>query len=300
MEHIEQAGVHSGDSACSLPPFSLSAEIQDELRRQTNMMAKGLNVVGLMNVQFAIQGTGNDAVVYVLEVNPRASRTVPFVSKATSVPLAKVAARCMAGRSLADQGITKEIVPPYFSVKEAVFPFIKFPGVDTLLGPEMKSTGEVMGVGRTFAEAFVKSQLAAGERLPSGGKAFLSVKASDKAKVVDVARELHGLGFVLVATRGTAAVIAAAGLPVSSVNKVTEGRPHIVDLIKNGEIAMVLNTVDEKRSAITDSRSIRTSALAGKVSIFTTVEGARAACTGMHHAGLETYALQALHSELQS
>jgi carbamoyl-phosphate synthase large subunit len=300
MEHIEQAGVHSGDSACSLPPFSLSAEIQDELRRQTNMMAKGLNVVGLMNVQFAIQGTGNDAVVYVLEVNPRASRTVPFVSKATSVPLAKVAARCMAGRSLPDQGITKEIVPPYFSVKEAVFPFIKFPGVDTLLGPEMKSTGEVMGVGRTFAEAFVKSQLAAGERLPSGGKAFLSVKASDKAKVVDVARELHGLGFVLVATRGTAAVIAAAGLPVSSVNKVTEGRPHIVDLIKNGEIAMVLNTVDEKRSAITDSRSIRTSALAGKVSIFTTVEGARAACTGMHHAGLETYALQALHSELQS
>jgi carbamoyl-phosphate synthase large subunit len=300
MEHIEQAGVHSGDSACSLPPFSLSKEIQDEIRRQTEMMAKGLNVVGLMNVQFAIQGRGADAVVYVLEVNPRASRTVPFVSKATSRPLAKVAARCMAGRSLAEQGVTAEIVPPYFSVKEAVFPFIKFPGVDTLLGPEMKSTGEVMGVGRTFGEAFVKSQLAAGERLPTSGKAFLSVKPSDKAKVIDVAKELHELGFTLLATRGTAAQIEAAGLPVTIVNKVTEGRPHIVDLIKNGEVAMVLNTVDEKRSAISDSRSIRTSALASKVSIYTTVEGARAACTGMRHAGLETYALQDLHAELTS
>ncbi len=298
MEHIEQAGVHSGDSACSLPPFSLSAEIQDELRRQTDMMAKGLNVVGLMNVQFAIQGTGKDAVVYVLEVNPRASRTVPFVSKATSVPLAKVAARCMAGQSLASQGITKEVVPPYFSVKEAVFPFIKFPGVDTLLGPEMKSTGEVMGVGRTFGEAFVKSQLASGEKLPTGGKAFLSVKPADKAKVVDVARELYDMGFVILATRGTAAVIEAAGIPVTVANKVTEGRPHIVDLIKNGDISMVLNTVDEKRTAINDSRSIRTSALAGKVTIYTTVEGAKAACTGMRYAGLETYALQALHAEL--
>jgi carbamoyl-phosphate synthase large subunit len=300
MEHIEQAGVHSGDSACSLPPFSLSKEIQDELRRQTEMMAKGLNVIGLMNVQFAIQGTGKDAVVFVLEVNPRASRTVPFVSKATGVPLAKVAARCMAGRSLADQGVTKEIVPPYFSVKEAVFPFIKFPGVDTLLGPEMKSTGEVMGVGRTFAEAFVKSQIASGERMPKGGKAFLSVKPADKVKVVEVARELHAMGFILLATRGTAAAIEAEGIPVGIANKVTEGRPHIVDLIKNGEISLVLNTVDEKRTAIQDSRSIRTSALAGKVTIYTTVEGARAACAGMRHAGLETYALQALHAELNT
>jgi carbamoyl-phosphate synthase large subunit len=283
-----------------LPPFSLSKEIQDELRRQTEMMAKGLNVIGLMNVQFAIQGTGKDAVVFVLEVNPRASRTVPFVSKATGVPLAKVAARCMAGRSLADQGVTKEIVPPYFSVKEAVFPFIKFPGVDTLLGPEMKSTGEVMGVGRTFAEAFVKSQIASGERMPKGGKAFLSVKAADKGKVVEVARELHAMGFTLLATRGTAAAIEAAGIPVGIANKVTEGRPHIVDLIKNGEISLVLNTVDEKRTAIQDSRSIRTSALAGKVTIYTTVEGARAACAGMRHAGLETYALQALHAELNT
>ena len=298
MEHIEQAGVHSGDSACSLPPFSLPASIQDELRRQTAMMAKGLDVVGIMNVQFAIQGSGDDAVVYVLEVNPRASRTVPFVSKATGVPLAKVAARCMAGRTLAEQGVTGEVVPPYYSVKEAVFPFIKFPGVDTLLGPEMKSTGEVMGVGRTFGEAFVKSQLASGERLPSGGKAFLSVKPADKVKVVEVARELHAIGFTLLATRGTASTLAAAGLPVTQVNKVTEGRPHVVDLIKNGEISFILNTVDEKRTAIVDSRSIRTSALAGKVSIYTTVEGARAACTGIRHAGLETYALQSLHAEL--
>ncbi len=298
MEHIEQAGVHSGDSACSLPPFTLSTRIQDELRRQTEMMAKGLNVIGLMNVQFAIQGRGDDAVVYVLEVNPRASRTVPFVSKATSIPLAKVAARCMAGRSLADQGITKEVIPPYYSVKEAVFPFNKFPGVDTILGPEMKSTGEVMGVGRTFGEAFVKSQLAGGTRLPRSGKVFISVKPADKPKAVEVARELHALGFTLVATRGTASAIEAAGLPVSAVNKVTEGRPHVVDMIKNNEIALVVNTVDEKRTAISDSRSIRTSALAQKVTIFTTVEGARAACAGMRHAGLETYSLQALHREL--
>ncbi|MCK9379548.1 MAG: carbamoyl-phosphate synthase large subunit [Sulfuritalea sp.] len=302
MEHIEQAGVHSGDSACSLPPFSLSLEIQDELRRQTEMMARGLNVVGLMNVQFAIQknaqGSGED-VVYVLEVNPRASRTVPFVSKATSLPLAKIAARCMAGRSLADQGMTREIIPPYFSVKEAVFPFIKFPGVDTILGPEMKSTGEVMGVGRTFGEAFVKSQLAAGTRLPTSGKVFVSVKPADRAKAVDVARELHELGFALVATRGTAGAIEAAGIPVGIVNKVAEGRPHIVDMIKNGEIVLIINTVEEKRTAIADSRSIRTSALGAKVTLFTTVEGARAACAGMRHAGLETYSLQALHTELK-
>lgn len=298
MEHIEQAGVHSGDSACSLPPFSLSREIQDELRRQTAMMAHGLNVIGLMNVQFAIQGQGGAAVVYVLEVNPRASRTVPFVSKATSLPLAKIAARCMAGRSLAEQGVTREIIPPYYSVKEAVFPFIKFPGVDTILGPEMKSTGEVMGVGGSFGEAFVKSQLAAGTKLPLAGKVFISVKPADKPKAVDVATQLHALGFTLVATRGTAAAIAAANLPVSIVNKVTEGRPHIVDMIKNGEISLIVNTVEEKRTAIADSRSIRTSALGAKVTLFTTVEGARAACAGMRHAGPETYSLQELHTRL--
>ena len=298
MEHIEQAGVHSGDSACSLPPFSLSPRIQDELRRQTEMMARGLNVVGLMNVQFAIQGSGDDAVVYVLEVNPRASRTVPFVSKATGLPLAKIAARCMAGRTLADQGVVGEVIPPYYSVKEAVFPFNKFPGVDTILGPEMKSTGEVMGVGRSFGEAFVKSQLASGTRLPKAGKVFISVKPSDKTKAVEVARELHELGFTLVATRGTAASIAAAGIPVTAVNKVMEGRPHIVDMIKNDEISLIVNTVEEKRTAIADSRSIRTSALAAKVTLYTTIEGARAACTGMRHAGLETYSLQQLHAEL--
>jgi carbamoyl-phosphate synthase large subunit len=291
--------VHSGDSACSLPPHTLSSQIQDELRRQTEMMAKGLNVCGLMNVQFAIQGQGKDAVVYVLEVNPRASRTVPFVSKATSLPLAKIAARCMAGRSLADQGVTREVIPPYFSVKEAVFPFIKFPGVDTILGPEMKSTGEVMGVGRTFGEAFVKSQIASGTKLPKSGKAFISVKPADRPKSVVVARQLHELGFTLLATRGTSVGIAEAGIPVTIVNKVNEGRPHVVDMIKNNEIAFIVNTVEEKRSAIVDSRSIRTSALAQRVTLFTTVEGGLAACQGMRHAGLETYALQALHTELQ-
>src|SRR5512139_3979528 len=246
MEHIEQAGVHSGDSACSLPPYSLSPKLQDELRRQTVAMANELNVVGLMNVQFAIQGE----TVYVLEVNPRASRTVPFVSKATGIPLAKIAARCMAGQTLASQGVTKEVIPPYYSVKEAVFPFIKFPGVDTILGPEMKSTGEVMGVGVSFAEAFVKSQLAASVKLPTSGKVFLSVKDSDKPKAIEIARHLHEAGFKLVATRGTAHAIEAAGLPVHPVNKVTEGRPHIVDMIKNNEISLIINTVEEKRLAI--------------------------------------------------
>ena len=295
MQHIEQAGVHSGDSACSLPPYTLSREIQDELRDQTEKMAKALNVCGLMNVQFAIQ----DGTVYVLEVNPRASRTVPFVSKATGLQLAKVAARCMAGRTLAEQGVTREIVPPYFSVKEAVFPFVKFPGVDTILGPEMKSTGEVMGVGRTFAEAFVKSQLAGGTRLPRSGKVFISVKDQDRTKAVDVARELSELGFALLATRGTGAAIEAAGLKVAVVNKVAEGRPHIVDMIKNNEVVLIINTVEEKRQAILDSRSIRTSALAQRVTLFTTIEGARAACAGMRHLEeLETYALQTLHAEL--
>ncbi|MDT3736125.1 MAG: carbamoyl-phosphate synthase large subunit [Denitratisoma sp.] len=295
MQHIEQAGVHSGDSACSLPPYTLTKEVQDVLRDQTEKMARALNVVGLMNVQFAIQ----DGTVYVLEVNPRASRTVPFVSKATGLPLAKVAARCMAGRSLAEQGVNREIVPPYYSVKEAVFPFNKFPGVDTILGPEMKSTGEVMGVGRSFAEAFVKSQLAGGTRLPKSGKVFVSVKEQDRAKAVEVAKDLAELGFTLLATRGTGAAIEATGLKVQIVNKVAEGRPHIVDMIKNNEVALIINTVEEKRQAIADSRSIRTSALAQRVTVFTTIEGARAACAGMHHlAELETYALQSLHAEL--
>jgi carbamoyl-phosphate synthase large subunit len=305
MEHIEQAGVHSGDSACSLPPFSLSRALQDELRRQTVAMAHGLNVVGLMNVQFAIQfpehENGGKGVVYVLEVNPRASRTVPYVSKATGRPLAKIAARCMVGQTLAQQGITGEIVPPYFSVKEAVFPFIKFPGVDTILGPEMKSTGEVMGVGETFAEAFLKSQLAAGVRLPDSGNVFVSVKNPDKPRVLDVARTLAGLGFDLVATRGTAAALAAAGLRVTPVNKVAEGRPHIVDMIVNGEIALVLNTVEEKRSAILDSYVIRRAALNAQVPTYTTIAGARAAATGMQGLReLVPYSTQALHRRLKS
>lgn len=295
MEHIEQAGVHSGDSACSLPPYSLSQEIQDELRRQTKLMARALNVCGLMNVQFAIQ---ND-IVYVLEVNPRASRTVPFVSKATGLQLAKIAARCMVGRSLKSQGVSREVIPSYFSVKEAVFPFVKFPGVDTILGPEMKSTGEVMGVGRTFAEAFVKSQLAAGVKLPESGRVFISVKDTDKAKAIDIARDLVGAGFTIVATRGTASAIGAAGIPVQPVNKVTEGRPHIVDMIKNNEIALIINTVDEKRQAINDSRSIRTSGLAQRVTIYTTIWGAEAAAEGITSGGdLVIYPIQALHQEL--
>jgi carbamoyl-phosphate synthase large subunit len=303
MEHIEQAGVHSGDSACSLPPYSLAQSTIDELKRQTSLMAKALNVVGLMNVQFAIQQQEVDGklqdTVYVLEVNPRASRTVPFVSKATGLQLAKIAARCMVGQTLAQQGVTSEVVPPFFSVKEAVFPFVKFPGVDTILGPEMKSTGEVMGVGDTFGEAFIKSQLAAGIQMPESGKVFLSVKASDKPRTVRVARDLVELGFSLCATKGTAAVIAAAGIPVTPVNKVLEGRPHIVDMIKNHEIAMVVNTVEEKRSAIADSRTIRTSALQARVVTYTTIAGAEAAIQGMRCLDqLRVYDLQGLHKAL--
>ena len=295
MEHIEQAGVHSGDSACSLPPYSLSHAVQDELRRQTRLMARALNVCGLMNVQFAIK----DREIYVLEVNPRASRTVPFVSKATGRQLAKIAARCMAGRSLKEQGVSGEVVPPYYSVKEAVFPFVKFPGVDTILGPEMKSTGEVMGVGTTFAEAFVKSQLAASVRLPASGRVFLSVKDSDKAKAVEIARHLAEAGFHLVATRGTAHALEAAGLPVQQVNKVTEGRPHIVDTIKNNGISLIINTVEEKRLAINDSRSIRTSGLQAGVTMFTTIWGAEAAAEGIRSLGeLVVYPIQSLHKQL--
>ncbi|MDR6740718.1 carbamoyl-phosphate synthase large subunit [Herbaspirillum sp. 1173] len=303
MEHIEQAGVHSGDSACSLPPYSLSKDTIEELKRQTALMAKGLNVVGLMNVQFAIQQSEVDGktvdTVFVLEVNPRASRTVPFVSKATGLQLAKIAARCMVGQSLDSQGIKNEVVPPYYSVKEAVFPFVKFPGVDTILGPEMKSTGEVMGVGKTFGEAFVKSQMGAGVKLPKSGKVFLSVKNSDKPRAVQVARDLVGLGFSIVATKGTAAAISAAGIPVATVNKVVEGRPHIVDMVKNNEIALVVNTVEEKRNAIADSGAIRTSALAARVTTFTTIAGAEAAVEGMRHLdALDVYDLQGLHKAI--
>jgi carbamoyl-phosphate synthase large subunit len=296
MEHIEQAGVHSGDSACSLPPYSLTPELQEELRRQTVAMANALKVVGLINVQFAIQ----DGVVYVLEVNPRASRTVPFVSKATGVPLAKIAARCMAGKKLDEQGVAGEVVPPYYSVKEAVFPFIKFPGADTILGPEMKSTGEVMGVGLTFAEAFVKSQLASGDDLPASGKVFVSVRDEDKPRTVEIARKLAVLGFSLVATRGTAAALAAAGLAVTPVNKVQEGRPHVVDMIKNGEISLIVNTVEEKRVAVRDSYVIRRAALQERVPIFTTLDGARAACAGIEQGTeLRAYVMQGLHAGLQ-
>ena len=303
MEHIEQAGVHSGDSACSLPPYSLSAETIQELKRQTALMAKGLNVVGLMNVQFAIQQNEVDGkmqdVVFVLEVNPRASRTVPFVSKATGLQLAKIAARCMAGKSLDEQGIFDEVVPPYYSVKEAVFPFVKFPGVDTILGPEMKSTGEVMGVGKTFGEAFIKSQLGAGVTLPRSGQVFLSVKDSDKARSVKVARDLVKLGFSIAATKGTAAAINAAGIPVKPVNKVIEGRPHVVDMIKNREIVLVVNTVEEKRSAIIDSVAIRTSALAARVPTWTTIGGAEAVVEGMGYLDeMHVYDLQSLHKSL--
>ncbi|HNH52725.1 MAG TPA: carbamoyl-phosphate synthase large subunit, partial [Nitrosomonas sp.] len=294
MEHIEEAGVHSGDSACSIPPFSLSTELQQELRRQTEVMARALNVIGLMNVQFAIQ---ND-IVYVLEVNPRASRTVPFVSKATGLQLAKISARCMVKKSLYDQAIFKDIEPTFFSVKEAVFPFSKFSGVDTILGPEMKSTGEVMGVGNTFAEAFVKSQLATGIKLPISGKIFISVRASDKLEAVTLAKKFIELGFTIYATQGTAEVMIASGLNVHKVNKVAEGRPHIVDMIKNGEICLIINTVANKRRAIQDSYSIRHAALLAKITYYTTMAGARAAYMGISNMReLHAYSMQMLHHQ---
>ncbi|MBN9403935.1 MAG: carbamoyl-phosphate synthase large subunit [Burkholderiales bacterium] len=312
MEHIEQAGVHSGDSGCSLPPYYLKAATVAELKRQTAAMAQGLNVVGLMNVQFAIQekpldGGGTEDVIFVLEVNPRASRTVPFVSKATGVQLAKVAARCMVGQTLDAQGIGAEVTPPYFSVKEAVFPFVKFPGVDTILGPEMKSTGEVMGVGQSFGEAYIKAEIGAGERLPRplkadgtpAGKVFLTVKNHDKPQAVQIARDLVAMGFALVATRGTAAAIQAAGIACETVNKVTEGRPHVVDLIKNGGISLVINTVEERRNAIADSRAIRTSALQARVPTITTIFGAEAAVVGMKSMDqLGVISVQEMHAQL--
>jgi len=294
MQHVEQAGVHSGDSACSLPPYSLGKKLQDVLREQTVQMALALGVKGLMNVQFAIQGDD----VYVLEVNPRASRTVPFVSKACGLQLAKIAARCMAGQSLKSQGVTKEVIPPYFSVKEAVFPFIKFPGVDTILGPEMKSTGEVMGVGATFAEAFVKSQLGASAKLPKGGRAFISVRNEDHQKVVDIAQDLAKLGFTLVATKGTARALIENGLTVTPVNKVAEGRPHVVDMIKNNEISFIVNVTEDKK-AVADSYEIRRSALHNKVTYYTTLAGAKAACIGMAHMQeLNVESIQDLHKGL--
>ena len=304
MEHIEQAGVHSGDSACSLPPYSLSPALQDELRRQTVMMAKALGVVGLMNVQFAIQGEGAQTSVYVLEVNPRASRTVPFVSKATGQALAKIAARCMAGVKLRDQRAADgqplhEVVPGYFSIKEAVFPFNKFPGVDPVLGPEMRSTGEVMGIGRSFGEAMLKSQLGAGSALPAQGTVVISVKDADKDRAVKIAGDLVDLGFQLVATKGTAAAIAAAGVPVRFVHKVKDGRPHIADMVKAGEIQLVFTTVDETRTAIADSRYIRTAALAHRVVYYTTMAGCEAVTEALKHdAELNVHALQDLHAEL--
>ncbi|HXH04795.1 MAG TPA: carbamoyl-phosphate synthase large subunit, partial [Candidatus Competibacteraceae bacterium] len=296
MEHIEEAGVHSGDSACSLPPYSLSQEIQDRLRQQVTAMALELGVVGLMNTQFAIQGDD----IYVLEVNPRASRTVPFVSKATGRPLAKIAARCMVGRTLAEQGVSGEIVPDYFCVKESVFPFVKFPGVDPLLGPEMKSTGEVMGVGRNFGEAFAKVQLAVGNLIPRGGRAFISVRDADKPKAVKLARELVSHGFSIVATRGTAAALQAAGIACEVVLKVVEGRPHIVDMIKNDQIDLIINTTEGKQ-AIADSFSIRREALMHKVSYTTTIAAAQATCMALGvPASGEVYRLQDLHKELQA
>jgi carbamoyl-phosphate synthase large subunit len=263
-------------------------------------MAEALQVIGLMNVQFAIQkNAAGESTIFVLEVNPRASRTVPFVSKATGLQLAKIAARCMAGITLDQQGIFNEVTPHYFSVKEAVFPFVKFPGVDTILGPEMKSTGEVMGVGKTFGEAFVKSQLGASVKLPEQGNAFISVKNSDKARAVKVAQALHDLGFGIIATKGTAAAISEAGLPVVTVFKVTEGRPHVVDRLKNGDITLMINTVEEKRQAISDSRSLRTTALAQRVTYYTTIAGAMAAVEGIKHLhNLEVTSLQVLHESL--
>ncbi len=291
MEHIEEAGVHSGDSACVLPPFALSAETQAELARQTRAMALALGVRGLMNVQFAVKGRD----VYVLEVNPRASRTVPFVSKATTRPLAKIGARVMAGQSLAAQGVNGEVIPGYYSVKEAVFPFIKFPGVDPILGPEMKSTGEVMGIGKTFGEAYRKAQLATGVLIPNSGTALISVRTADQAGVIDIAQYLSDNGFRLVATEGTARALQQAGLQAIVVNKVREGRPHVVDSIKNGEYDLIVNTTESRHSRL-DSETIRRQALTHKVTYFTTLAAARAACEA-HRAGNDASVnrLQTLH-----
>ena len=294
MEHIEQAGVHSGDSACSLPPCTLSARTQERIREQTRRLGQALGVIGLMNVQYAV----SDDDLFILEVNPRASRTVPFVSKATGVPLARVGAMCMVGRTLSEQGISERSDPHYYSVKEAVFPFVKFPGVDTLLGPEMKSTGEVMGVGRRFGQAFAKAALAAGADLPFKGRAFVSVRDRDKHDAVEVASDLQALGFGIVATRGTAGVLREAGVKCALVNKVTEGRPHVVDLLKNGEIDLIVNTTEGKR-AISDSYTIRRSALQHGVAYTTTIAGAKATVLAIRELHVtDVSRLQDLHEEV--
>ncbi|MCU0989973.1 MAG: carbamoyl-phosphate synthase large subunit, partial [Xanthomonadales bacterium] len=296
MEHIEQAGIHSGDSACSLPPYSLSAEIQDEMRRQMRLMAMELGVIGLMNAQFALRGDE----LFVLEVNPRASRTVPFVSKATGMPLAGIAARVMAGKTLKEQGITKEIIPNFYSIKEAVFPFIKFPGVDPILGPEMRSTGEVMGIGWSFGGARAKSMKAAHQGMPRPGKAFLSVRDGDKQVLIPIARELIGRGYTLVATCGTARFLQEHAIACESVNKVMEGRPHIVDLLKNNEINFIVNTT-EGAQAIADSFSIRREALQRKISYTTTISGGRATLRALDHENDYTvHSLQQLHRGLET
>ncbi|MCC7254739.1 MAG: carbamoyl-phosphate synthase large subunit [Dokdonella sp.] len=298
MEHIEEAGVHSGDSSCSLPPYSLSKATQDELRRQVGLLARELKVVGLMNTQFAIQSDADGDTVFILEVNPRASRTVPFVAKATGVALAKIAARCMVGRSLAAQGATREVVPAYYSVKEAIFPFLKFQNVDPILGPEMRSTGEVMGVGRSFGAAFARAHEAAGIKAPQQGKAFLSVRDGDKPLLLEVARDLLRRGFSIVATGGTHDYLVGQGIACERINKVLEGRPHIVDLIKNGEIAFIVNTTEGKQ-AIADSFSIRREALQQRVTYSTTVSGARALLHSLDFRNNPSvHSLQELHKEL--
>jgi carbamoyl-phosphate synthase large subunit len=296
MEHIEQAGVHSGDSGCSLPPNSLSVALQDEMRSQTRKLARALNVVGLMNIQFAIQ----NGTVYLLEVNPRASRTVPFVSKATGVPIAKIAARVMTGRKLREMGVLEERVPRYYCVKEAVFPFLKFPEADPILGPEMKSTGEVMGTGRTFGEAYAKAQSASGVVLPRSGVAMISVRERDKAGAVPLARRLISYGFKLVATSGTAAVLKAAGIECSIANKVREGRPHIVDMIKNDEINLIVNTTEGKQ-AILESNSIRREAVHRRITYYTTLAAALATCEAYDHIDeVDVNRLQDLHKEVDT
>jgi carbamoyl-phosphate synthase large subunit len=296
MEHVEQAGVHSGDSGCSLPPFTLSPAVLEELREQVKKLARALNVVGLMNTQFAIQ----NGIIYVLEVNPRASRTVPFVSKAIGKPLAKIAAKAMAGISFSEQGVRQLATPPYFSVKEAVFPFIKFPEADPILGPEMKSTGEVMGTGRTFGEAYAKAQLASNVILPRQGVAFISVRDRDKGAAVELARGLHSRGFEIVATGGTATAVASGGVPCSRINKVREGRPHIVDMIKNHELSLIVNTTEGKQ-AIRESHSIRAEAVRNKVTYYTTLAAAKATCDALDYLdNLTVNRLQDLHAEVAS
>ena len=298
MQHIEQAGIHSGDSACSLPPYSLSDETQNDMREVCRKMAVELGVRGLMNVQLALQ----DGKIYVIEVNPRASRTVPFVSKCIGASLAKVAARCMVGQTLKSQNFTKEIIPPYFSVKEAVFPFNKFPGIDPILGPEMKSTGEVMGVGETFGEAYGKAELGASDEIPSNGTAFISVRERDKDQIPALATKLSDLGFTLIATKGTAKTIADAGIEVQLVNKVKEGRPHIVDMIKSDKITLIINTT-EGRQAIADSSTIRSNAEQHRVYYTTTMAGGSAVCEALVFANrtgnnIKVRSLQMLHKEI--